>query len=617
MDRLPAAAGRGPGGGGTAGRRTWARRPQQLRRAASHAGSAGIETLFVELHGHGQKYFQQREPCSAGWGSAVAPVWEVQCAGRRVLFIALVESEHRSSNVVQLLSGWRSAPMRYLQEAWIRPRPSPVISSRRLHPRSLSQRFPPWSCKSFGWPRRARSAGLPARNSASCSRRSGKRSTMASPPALIPIAAQRVTFFRSLHLSELALAHACAWGRDAAWERFLSVYRASLTQAAIAITGSDTIGRELADSLYAELYGLRERDGQRRSPLASYSGRGSLLGWLRTTLAQRHIDYHRRTRREAPLEDVDPPALESPVSPGSAELARISDAVSRSLQALAAEDRFVLCCYFLDRQSLLAISRILRVHEATVSRRLKRLVADLRKRLVHNLQSGGLSKRAAEEALGADPRDIELNLRALLQTSQTRSFSGKDGRSIRQDMSELLQSGQHPDADQLSAFLEHALPAQEQEQTLAHLAVCPHCRSVVALSMPPAEESPKPHAEPVRRPWLSGWNLVWPAAAALAAVVLVGIYIRRAPCSPARRHLPRRRRLRPPEAALKQLTPPVQTPQAGAAGQPALLTAADCCSSHRRPGHPAVRGGAAPSQSSTTASVAGEPIQTERAVSQR
>ena len=242
------------------------------------------------------------------------------------------------------------------------------------------------------------------------------------PAGTDPDTAQRVSFFRSLHLSELALAHACAWGRDAAWERFLRVYRASLTQAAIAITGSDTIGRELADSLYAELYGLRDRDGQRRSPLASYSGRGSLLGWLRTTLAQQHIDYHRRTRREAPLEDVDPPALESPVSPGSAELARISDAVSRSLQALAAEDRFVLCCYFLDRQSLLAISRILRVHEATVSRRLKRLVADLRKRLVHNLQSGGLSKRAAEEALGADPRDIELNLRALLQTSQTRSF---------------------------------------------------------------------------------------------------------------------------------------------------------------------------------------------------
>ncbi len=240
-----------------------------------------------------------------------------------------------------------------------------------------------------------------------------------------PDAAHRATFLRSLHLSELALAHSCVLGRDAAWQRFLNAYRSSLTQAAIAITGSATVGHELADSLYAELYGLRELDGQRRSPLASYSGRGSLLGWLRTTLAQRHVDYHRRTRREAPLDNVDPPAAEASSSPASAELLRLKDAVSRSLRALPAEDRFVLSAYFLDRQSLLEISRVIRVHEATVSRRLKRLVADLRKQLVHNLQSGGLSKRAAEEALGADPRDIELNLRVILQTSQSPPFSDK------------------------------------------------------------------------------------------------------------------------------------------------------------------------------------------------
>jgi hypothetical protein len=90
-------------------------------------------------------------------------------------------------------------------------------------------------------------------------------------------------------------------------------------------------------------------------------------------------------------------------------------------------------------------------------------------------------------------------------------------------MSELLQSGQHPDADQLSAFIERALPAHEQEETLAHLAICPHCRSIVALSMPAADPLPQ---EPARRPWLSGWMMVWPAGAALAALMLAGIYIR-------------------------------------------------------------------------------------------
>jgi Carboxypeptidase regulatory-like domain/Putative zinc-finger len=121
-------------------------------------------------------------------------------------------------------------------------------------------------------------------------------------------------------------------------------------------------------------------------------------------------------------------------------------------------------------------------------------------------------------------------------------------------MSELLQSGQHPDADQLSAFIEHALPAHEQEETFAHLAICPHCRSIVALSMPPVAELPQPHPEPARRRWLSGWMMVWPAGAALAALLLAGIYIRNGLI--VQSHLPSTQtaQSRPPES-LKQLPP--------------------------------------------------------------
>jgi RNA polymerase sigma-70 factor (ECF subfamily) len=248
----------------------------------------------------------------------------------------------------------------------------------------------------------------------------GERVNHGLPPGVLPDSARKAGFFRSLHLSELALAHACALGRELAWERFLRLYRAPLTHAAIAITASATLGQELADSVYAELFGLRSKDGLRTSPLASYTGRGSLMGWLRTTLAQRSIDRHRRTYREAPLDGFDAPAPAP--APVSAEPDRLAEALARTLQSLGAEDRYLLSAYYFDRQTLLQIGRVMRVHEATISRRLKRLLADLRKRLLGNLQSGGLSKRAAEEALGADPRDIEINLRALLQTSQTGPF---------------------------------------------------------------------------------------------------------------------------------------------------------------------------------------------------
>ncbi len=70
-------------------------------------------------------------------------------------------------------------------------------------------------------------------------------------------------------------------------------------------------------------------------------------------------------------------------------------------------------------------------------------------------------------------------------------------------MSGPFQAGQHPDADQLNAFVEHTLPAHEQQQTLAHLAVCPACRQIVALSLPPAEEAPTWQPEAVRRRWFA------------------------------------------------------------------------------------------------------------------
>ena len=94
-------------------------------------------------------------------------------------------------------------------------------------------------------------------------------------------------------------------------------------------------------------------------------------------------------------------------------------------------------------------------------------------------------------------------------------------------MSDIFQSGRHPDADQLSAFAEQALAAHEREATLAHLAVCAECRAVVAL-LPSAEPIPKPAEKPARRIWFHGWHLAWPAAAAVAALALVLAFVHNA-----------------------------------------------------------------------------------------
>jgi RNA polymerase sigma-70 factor (ECF subfamily) len=165
----------------------------------------------------------------------------------------------------------------------------------------------------------------------------------------------------------LALAYACALGREVAWQRFLILYRTPLTEAAIAITGSATLGHDLADSLHSQLFGLTEREGQRRSPLESYSGRGSLLGWLRTTLAQRHVDHYRLSRRESPLEAEDPPAPPTAETPSPVLVQKLQIAIGDMLQSLSSDDRFLLSSYFLDQRTLREIAQLLRVHEATVA----------------------------------------------------------------------------------------------------------------------------------------------------------------------------------------------------------------------------------------------------------
>jgi RNA polymerase sigma-70 factor (ECF subfamily) len=237
---------------------------------------------------------------------------------------------------------------------------------------------------------------------------------------------QRETFWRALHLEELAIARGCALGRDAAWRHFLAQYQDKLTRAAVEMTRSAALGEELASALYSELFGLTEHEGKRWSPLLGYSGRGSLMGWLRAILAQRRVDQYRKIGRETALDEIEPAAAVSE----KIELERLEDlrvALKITLSGASAEERFLLSAYYLDQHTLEEISGVLRVHVATVSRKLKRATERLRKQLLRTLVTQGLSRRAAEEALGSDPRDIEINLRKLLQNSEDAPIPDKEG----------------------------------------------------------------------------------------------------------------------------------------------------------------------------------------------
>jgi RNA polymerase sigma-70 factor (ECF subfamily) len=223
----------------------------------------------------------------------------------------------------------------------------------------------------------------------------------------------------SLRIEELALARGCAIGNETAWTEFLNRYRAKLYEAAFAIVRNDSVGRELADSIYAELYGTGKSDGQQRvSKLGYYTGRGSLEGWLRAVLARAYVDRYRKERRQVSLEEqteagVQFAAADAPVTVECDP--RVSRATDEALSELDAEGRFVLAAYFIDERTLAEIAHSLGVHESTISRKLERITKELRRKIVKALVQAGLSARAAEEALEMDVRDLTVNVRERLR----------------------------------------------------------------------------------------------------------------------------------------------------------------------------------------------------------
>lgn len=230
-------------------------------------------------------------------------------------------------------------------------------------------------------------------------------------------AAETSAWLAGLRLEELALARACANGSEAAWDVFLTRYRGKLYEAAGSIAREEATARELADSLYADLFGTRTRDGERVSKLRYYTGRGSLEGWLRTVLAQEYVNRYRSERRMVSLEEQSEAGAQfraEGADPEPATDPRLEPATDEALETLSAEERFILACYYLDGRSLAEIGRMLRVHESTISRRLERIVVATRRRIVQGLVRRGLKRAEAEAALEADVRDVSVDVRRRL-----------------------------------------------------------------------------------------------------------------------------------------------------------------------------------------------------------
>ncbi len=208
------------------------------------------------------------------------------------------------------------------------------------------------------------------------------------------------TFIDEIRADELCLIVACERGDEAAWEELVETFDATVRSAARKMTSNAEDGEDLASSIWAELYGLRQDEaGKKKSKLGYYSGRGSLAGWLRAVVSQLAIDEHRKQSKFVQIEESyefenlaedasnqtenervihhgsDPEELLT----GKRTSEDISSALSAAIASLADEDRLILKLYYFDDLKLKDIAATFGYHEATASRKLVRVQSEIRK----------------------------------------------------------------------------------------------------------------------------------------------------------------------------------------------------------------------------------------------
>jgi RNA polymerase sigma-70 factor (ECF subfamily) len=231
----------------------------------------------------------------------------------------------------------------------------------------------------------------------------------------------------TLHLEDLALTTACIEGSEAAWEYFVAEYRGYLRAAAGAITKASRYGanpQELADSLFSDLFGLTDGKRGEHSLFRYFHGRSSLKTWLRTVLAQRHVDYIRSRRRLDSLDAADgekpvlPPerTLQQPLlDPHRAQyLSCFSAALQSCLNLLPAGDRERLELYYVRQLKLAEIGRQLGEHESSVSRNLERIRRELRALAEQRLRDAfSLSDAEIQQCFEYAAEDVPIDFRQL------------------------------------------------------------------------------------------------------------------------------------------------------------------------------------------------------------
>ena len=286
---------------------------------------------------------------------------------------------------------------------------------------------------------------------ADCSGRAGRRQSVR----------KLRSFLNELQHDDVFLALACSRGNEAAWWEFDRRYRSFIERLARHLLTARADADEVIDHIYAELFGTKVVDGVRLSKFRTYTGRGTLQGWLRAVISNAVIDFYRRRQDEVSLDRLEEIGAEPRVRYSRhahahrAEESMLANvvreryrtvivaALDHALGTLDDHEKLLLLYYHVDGLKLREIARLVqepmspirrwfqrrgrsgRVHESTVMRWLEKAYEKVAQRFRSELGSKhGLSAQEIEICMSIATEDLGhgVNLRSMTsgETSLTK-----------------------------------------------------------------------------------------------------------------------------------------------------------------------------------------------------
>lgn len=260
------------------------------------------------------------------------------------------------------------------------------------------------------------------------------------------------SFLNQIQADDLFMALACANGNERAWWEFDQQHRSYLERVARHLAKTEVDAQEVIDQVYVELYGTRIVDGARVSKFSTYSGRGSLRGWLRTVIWHSLVDLHRASHDEVSLDEMTENVGEGMAHASFAEAApggenEMIDHISReryrkvtvsaletAFASLEDHEKLLLMFYHVENMKLREIARLVeneasplrgwfqrksqsrnenptgRIHESTIMRWLEKSYARVLQLFKAELsEKGGLRRDEVEICLGLATQDLAGN----------------------------------------------------------------------------------------------------------------------------------------------------------------------------------------------------------------